>query len=163
MCKDCVITLHWSEIVYDVEMTSWRVAKTHFADSPKGVAESTLTEEMMSWTERKLKSCLSEVRRSLAFAVTDKSVHSGSDYIGERRCDEQEYILQFCFPEGWRGSGDVLADLIHDYAVNRIITEWFTMVAPELASTYAIQAADTMGKIVSEARSEVIRTPRFVL
>jgi hypothetical protein len=166
-----VVTLHRNEIAYDVEVASWRIAKTHFAEDLKSASEGKISDDVADWLDRQISSAVSEVKRKIAFAVTDKNTMSACNGIGD--CDDCDCscgddcdgrtVLYLRFGEGWRGNLDVLVSDIHDYVVSTVLFQWLVMTAPAFANVYEAKADRHLDRIVSEARSEVIRTPRFVL
>lgn len=160
--KRCDIVLTRNEIAYDVEFASWRVAKTHFLEDHKKVAEGVIDAKTADWLERQITKALSDVRGKISFAVSEQSeeVVNNAVVAGD---DCGKYELNLVFGDGWRGRGDVMVVLVHDYIVNRCLSEWFGMVAPEYAEMYNGKAEVSLASIVNEARSERIVTPRFVL
>ena len=164
-----VVTLHRNEIAYDVELASWRIAKTHFAEDLKSASEGKIGDDVSDWLDRQIASGVSEVKRKIAFAITDKNTMRACNGSGdfdacECSCGDDgdgRTVLYLRFGEGWRGNLDVLVSDIHDYVVSRVLFE--VMTAPAFANVYEAKADRHLDRIVSEARSEVIRTPRFVL
>lgn len=169
--KNCTITLHRHEIAYDIEVASWRIGKTHFAESSdKEAHEAKLSDDLAEWLDRQISSAVSEVKRRIAFAVRNDNDTEASNAVGAycngESCtvpDSSKTVLELQLDKGWRGRADVLASDIHDYIVSNALFEWLVMVAPSFANVYAEKADRHLHRIVDEARSEVIRTPRFIL
>jgi hypothetical protein len=169
--KDCIITIHRHEIAYDVELVSWRIAKTHFAQSSdKDAYEAKISGEVAEWLDREISSAVSEVKRRISFAVRNDNEAKASNAVGAccegGQCevaDNEKTVINLQFDNGWRGRADVLASDIHDFIVAKALFNWLVMVAPSFASVYAEKADRHIARIVDEARSEVIRTPRFIL
>lgn len=169
--KNCTITLHRHEIAYDIEVASWRIGKTHFAESSdKEAHEAKLSDDLAEWLDRQICSAVSEVKRRIAFAVRNDNEAEASNAVGAccegGQCevaDNEKTVINLQFDNGWRGRADVLASDIHDFIVAKALFNWLVMVAPSFASVYAEKADRHIARIVDEARSEVIRTPRFIL
>lgn len=154
----CVL-LHRSEIVYDVELATWALTKTHFV-SVKGAQtednleqvledaqDSVIDERMSDWIDRKVKAAVSMVKSTISPMVVQYS-RIASDEILDTPL---QWHIQLHFDGNWRGDVQTLCDFIHEYVTNKVTYEWCVLKFPSTAPTIMAQADASLRDVRAEA------------
>ena len=151
------VTLLKSEIAYDVEIASYKIAKTHLAESTNQQQhEAVVNEEVNDWLERTIETAWAKVRRTLGFCVRDYDIMTDDEII----VSKPSWSIALYMENGWLGNAETLCNLIHDYVAKFCISEWLLMVMPTRAAEYAALADISLDQALSEARSVEIE-PEF--
>lgn len=136
-----------SDVLYDVNYTTWKVAKCRITD-PQMQSESQTDNENDRWFTRQYETAIDHIKSRLQAYV--RPTEEISDFL-------------FSFPEGWRGNVSSLMTYIHRYIVDYILYEWFKMTMPNEAATYLTSADAWEYKAILEARNEDVSNVFFRL
>jgi hypothetical protein len=139
--------INQADVLYDVNYTTWKVAKCRIADQQMQ-AESQTDDENNRWFARQYETAIDNIKSRLQAYVVP--TEDNSDF-------------HFSFPEGWRGNISALMTYIHRYIVDYILYEWFKMTIPNEAATYLTSADAWEYKAVLEARNEDVSNVFFRL
>ena len=139
--------LNYDNILYDVDYTTWKVAKCRVVD-PQAQAEAQTDNENMRWFNRQYETAVEHIKSRLrAYVVPTEDI---SD-------------ITFKFGDTWRGNISSLMTYIHRYIVDYILYEWFKMTMPNEAPAYLTSADAWEYKAILEARSEDVSNVYFRL
>lgn len=155
----CVMKLLRSEVEYDVDFISWKVARCRVLDNDEQRAEAQTDKENGDWLTRKIELAVSEAKRLLSSYVDEYPSRLRTDEPGK----EEEFAVVLRMERGWRGDVGRMNRFFHEYVVNYVLGEWFKMVMPGEAEAYAASAGDWLNELVNEARSVVTGPVTFQL
>lgn len=136
-----------SDVLYDVNYTTWKVAKCRVTD-PQMQSESQTDSENDRWFNRQYETAIDHIKSRLRAYIIP------TEEMGD---------FHFSFPEGWRGNVFSLMTYIHRYIVDYILYEWFKMTMPNEAATYLTSADAWEYKAILEARNEDVSNVFFRL
>lgn len=139
-------TISQDEILYDVDFTTWKVAKCRIAET-EAQAEAQTDNENYRWFIRQYDTAVEHIKNKLQAYIVPT----------------EDDTFHFAFPDAWRGNIKALMTYIHRFIVDYILYEWFKMTLPNEAATYLASATDWEDKIINEARSEDVRNVFFRL
>lgn len=155
----CVMKLLRSEVEYDVDFISWKVARCRVLDNDEQRAEAQTDKENGDWLTRKIELAVSEAKRLLSAYVDEYPSRMRTDEPGK----EEEFTVVLRMERGWRGDVGRMNRFFYEYVVNYVLGEWFKMVMPDEAAAYAALAKDWLNELVNEARNVVIGPVTFYL
>lgn len=156
---DCAVKLLRSELVYDIDFISWKVAKCRISETAESRAEAQTDEESADWLDREIEVAVGNVKSELAAYVREPRMRVQTDEA--ESLDEWNIILEM--EPGWRGNVRTLKTNIHQYVVNYVLAHWFDMVLPDEAGKYHLFSDQLLRKVVMSARDVVVTDVRFTL
>lgn len=153
----CALKLLRSEIVYDVDYISWKVAQCRISEE-ESRAEAQTDQENSDWLTRQVETALDNAKdRISAYVVEMSRMQTDED---ENR-DGWDIVLYM--EPGWRGSSKTMNTYIHRYVVDFVLTEWFKMTMPEETAIYVASAEGWLDRFINEARDVVVKDVIFRL
>ena len=69
---------------------------------------------------------------------------------------DMAFAIVFNFEEGWHGIPQNVCDFAHEYIVNSVLADWFTLALPDLASVFTAKASAALKSLVHEGRSVIL-------
>lgn len=161
------IILTRSELVYDIEFVTNRIAKLNAVDEEgkqKKIAASITAEgqENKDYLDRLITSAVKKLRSSTSWASGERGGKVVSDMIPPCMDD---WTFVFHVPLDWRGEADVLCSLCHDYVKNKVISDWMMLVAPKSGEGYETMADENLRDVKYELRKQTSTIPptRYML
>lgn len=140
------VTIKTSDILYDVDYTTWKVAKCRIAE-PQAQSEAQTDNDNMRWFRRQYETALNYIKGRLRVYVVP---------------NDDPNTIEFKF-NNWKGDINALSTYIHRFIVDYILFEWFKMTIPTEAQTYLTSANAWEEKMMNEARSEDVSNVFFRL
>lgn len=157
--KQCVVTIYFDEVKYDVQYALWQ--KARFA---QGLTEADkerfeLRDEDNDWLARQIETYMSNAKSAVVFALpsTDKKVLATDSLVDV----PEEYTLTMYLSPTWRGSADLVANALHSYVVNGLLKEWSLMARPDMAASYDAITDGCELKLISLTRCSTLERPVF--
>lgn len=155
---ELTITLLRSEIEYDVDFETWKVADGSVMRG-RAAGSAVTSEETGDWLFRQVENAVSEVRGALrAFSPKIRS-RAVTDEVP----DEREWVLSLVMEPGWRGDAGTLASHVHRFVVDSALYAWYRMLDPNRAAIYAGQRDEDRRAVVNEARETRVCDVKFML
>ena len=151
--KDVLVELARNEIVYDVSFWSW-------AQDDKVM----LSDKMADFIDRQVKSATAVLQSKISFARIDRT-QMQTDNIREHQ-DSWDIVLRL--PDGWRGSAELLTDLVHQYVSGFIVLAWIRSKAKSREERMVVadkqQEVDgALLNVISEAYKMDVECPSWSL
>lgn len=101
----------------------------------------------------------SEVQEFL-FPFTKVEVEDGTA-DDDTLTEPTEYVLSLAVPQGFSSTTvELWKNLIHEYIVCRVLADWFSIVKPQVAQSWAVKAAATVELIRKASNKRTGRTRR---
>lgn len=155
---ELTITLLRSEIEYDVDFETWKVADVSQLRGKDAKANVT-SEETGDWMFRQVENALAEVRGALlAF-----SPRVESRAVTDEVPDDREWVINLIMEPGWRGDARTLSSHIHRFVSDSVLYAWYRMTDPQRAVIYASQMDDDKSALVNEARETQVDNVNFMI
>ena len=157
--KQCVVTLYFDEVKYDVQYALWQKARftPEITEAQKEKFE--LRNEDNDWLARQIETYMSNAKSVVVFALpsTDKKVLATDSLVDV----PEEYTLTMYLSPTWRGSADLVANALHSYVVNGVLKEWSLMAQPDMAAAYGAIVDGCELKLISLTRCSTLERPVF--
>ena len=74
---DCVVKLLRSELVYDIDFISWKVAKCRVSENAEAQAEAQTDGESTGWLNRYIETAVDNVKSALG--ICQRTMYEGTD------------------------------------------------------------------------------------
>ena len=156
---DCVVKLLRSELVYDIDFISWKVAKCRVSENAEAQAEAQTDGESTGWLNRYIETAVDNVKSALGIYVNEPCMRVQTDYVSS----EEEWTIVLRMESGWRGNVKNLKTCIHGYVVNYVLSYWFEMTLPDEAGKYHMFSEQMLRKVVMLSRNVVVTDVKFLL
>ena len=156
---DCVVKLLRSELVYDIDFISWKVAKCRVSENAEAQAEAQTDGESTNWLNRQIETAVDNVKSELGIYVNEPCMRVQTDHVES----EEEWTIVLRMESGWRGNVKNLKTYIHGYVVNYVLAYWFEMTLPDEAGKYHVLSEQMLRKVVLMSRNVVATDVKFLL
>lgn len=144
--KSLTITLYMSELIYDFQNKAYLTGRSRRAVNMDAEAASNIQasddDEDMNQALRSIQNAYSQLLVELSEAIvkdggttsSNKLISSGSNIT-----------ISLSLPSNYAmGLRDALTSSIHDYIINKALTDWFLITNPNEAETYSTLAANSL-------------------
>lgn len=150
------VALTRKELFYDIEFITNRIAKMTAVDEKRKLTRQAADvtaegDENKDYLDRLITTALAKIRTNTSWASGERGQKHVSDVIPDHVCN---WTFVFHLDKDWRGEGETVCSLCHDYVVHKVATDWLKMVAPNLAGEYEVQADEDMRDLKFELRKE---------
>lgn len=145
--KSLTIKLYISELIYDFQNKSHLIERSRLSADMDVETVSNIqasdADEDNNQALRSIQTALGQLQEELGEYV------SGTEYSADNELmKENDISIKLSLPTNYNlGLKDALASGIHDYIVNRILTDWLLITNPKDAEAYAGLSAVSMKSI----------------
>ena len=144
--KETVIRLLHDELKYSIDYATWKSAQTREEDRTR--FEMQTDEENSEWMTRSVSEAVNAIKKVLGAYTVHRS------RMQTNECESKdEWTVHLMMEDGWQGSAERLASLMHLYVVESVLSKWYMMTLPEMAGQYAADAEKALESIIDEARA----------
>jgi len=153
MKKTITITLHMSEIIYDVQNKTYLRGRSK-QDAPADIKANMQANDDDENLNQVLRS-VGNAYGSLKSALSEYIIESGTTANNGLHANSN-IVITLSMPSNYNAAGnDVVATGLHKYIVNSAIFDWFVLTSPGDAEVYAPLARAAMGEVVDAINRRV--------
>jgi hypothetical protein len=155
----CIVTLYFDEIKYDVQYALWQKARFTAEITEAEKEKYELTDDDTDWLVRQIDTYVNNAKASVVFSkpMSEKKLLA-TDVLNTT---PEEWSLTMRLSPTWRGSADLVASALHNYVVSGVMKEWSLMAQPDMAANYEAVNDGLELKLISLTRCSTLERPVF--
>lgn len=158
------VVLTRKELFYDIEFITNRIAKMVAVDEQKKLTRqaadvTTEGDDNKDFIDRLITTALAKIRTNTSWASGERGQKQVSDVIPDHVCN---WTFVFHLNKDWRGEGETVCSLCHDYVVHKVVEDWLKMVSPGMKGEYEAQADEDMRDLKTELRKQKSADPPVI-
>ncbi|MGM9873217.1 MAG: hypothetical protein ACI30X_07155 [Muribaculaceae bacterium] len=148
--KSVSVTLESKEIKYDVMNKTHLTGQSREAEGKDyrvtAYMQASEDDEHAYQIARSISNAFAHLKVELGEYLNDDGTTS-NNCINQAVENDEQLKLVFSLPSNFNNSAsDSLGGVLHEYIVNRTISEWFIITNPAEAATYASLSADALAR-----------------